>query len=61
MADLKLESFCQLISADHSHQPIELEDGKPVLIGRGPLTLITDRKISRNHVSGSHLVFVGVS
>ena len=53
MDDLQLEEFCQLISADRSHSPIELMDGKPLLIGRGPLTRIMDRKVSRNHVSVS--------
>ena len=50
MAGIQLESFCQLISSENSHPPIDLPDGEAVRIGRGPLTLITDKKISRNQV-----------
>lgn len=50
MAGIQLESFCQLISSENSHPPIDLPDGEAVMIGRGPLTLITDKKISRNQV-----------
>ena len=50
MAGIQLESFCQLISSENSHPPIDLPDGEAVRIGRGPFTLITDKKISRNQV-----------
>lgn len=51
MVDFQMEEYCQVISADRSHSPIELDDGKPQLIGRGPLTHIMDKKVSRDHVS----------
>ena len=53
MAGVQLESFCQLISSDKSHPAIDLPDGEPVRIGRGPLTHITDKKVSRNQVRES--------
>ena len=53
MAGVQLESFCQLISSDKSYPAIDLPDGEPVRIGRGPLTHITDKKISRNQVRES--------
>ena len=48
--DVELKSYCQLLSTDCLHPPIELEDGKPIFIGRGPLTKITSKKCSRKQV-----------
>ena len=42
---------CQLLSSDNRHSPIELENEKPVLVGRGPLTKITTKKCSRKQVN----------
>ncbi|KAG8454439.1 hypothetical protein GDO86_000892 [Hymenochirus boettgeri] len=41
---------CWLVSKDGKHEPIRLPHTETVLIGRGPETLITDRKCSRNQV-----------
>ena len=48
--DVELKSYCQLLSTDNLHPPIELVDGKPIVIGRGPLTKITSKKCSRKQV-----------
>ncbi|NP_001108303.1 polynucleotide kinase 3'-phosphatase [Xenopus laevis] len=41
---------CFLRSVDGKHGPIALPEGKGVTIGRGPETLITDRKCSKTQV-----------
>ena len=50
MEDIDLESYCQLLPADKSRPTITLNDGVAVTLGRGPLTQITDKKLSRNQV-----------
>ena len=50
MASLQVvetEDFCQLIANDDSYCTVELEDKKPVVLGRGPLTAITDECCSK--------------
>uniref|UniRef100_A0A8C5WF91 Polynucleotide kinase 3'-phosphatase n=1 Tax=Leptobrachium leishanense TaxID=445787 RepID=A0A8C5WF91_9ANUR len=41
---------CYLKSVDGKHDPIALPDGEGVILGRGPQTLITDRKCSKEQV-----------
>lgn len=38
---------CTLVSLDGRHDPIDLPDGEPVIIGRSPETRIADKKVSR--------------
>ena len=40
---------CTVICVDGTHGPIELPDGEPVILGRSPITGITDSKVSRQH------------
>ena len=54
MADVELEMYCQLLPVDKSHPPIPLSDGVAMVMGRGPLTLITDKKLSRNQVKSTN-------
>ena len=53
MASLQVvetEDFCQLIANDNSYSTVELEDKKPVVLGRGPLTAISDEHCSKAQV-----------
>lgn len=43
--------FCELLPVGGDHSKIELADAEPLVIGRGPLTSITDQKCSRQQVS----------
>ncbi|XP_031760697.1 bifunctional polynucleotide phosphatase/kinase isoform X2 [Xenopus tropicalis] len=45
-----VEMKCYLRSVDAKHSPIALPDGKGVTLGRGPETLVTDRKCSKTQV-----------
>jgi len=41
---------CRIIPGDSKrHEPINVEHGKTLVIGRGPLTKIKDSRLSRNH------------
>ncbi|XP_077982850.1 bifunctional polynucleotide phosphatase/kinase-like [Glandiceps talaboti] len=41
---------CFLVCCDGTHEPIELPHLEPIALGRGPLTKISDKKCSRQHV-----------
>ena len=45
--------YCQLLSGDALHSPIDLPNGSVVSVGRGSVTKVRSRKCSRNQVSRS--------
>ena len=47
---MEMEDYCQLIPVGGVHSLIELEDMKPLIIGRNSLTAIMDKKCSRKQV-----------
>ncbi len=48
--ELPLEQFCELLPVGKTSPKVELSDGAPLVLGRGPLTRITDKKVSRSQV-----------
>ena len=51
----QVEVYCQLVSVDNLHAPVELLNNRSLLIGRGPVTKIATKKCSRRQVSVPHI------
>ncbi len=55
---LPFEQYCELLPADKTRPTISLSDGVPFILGRSPLTLVTDKKVSKNQVCVCEHLFV---